>query len=68
MKNFKLFLVIVVLVSIFLVVFVWNKNNMLTKNPQPQKACGGIAGIQCPKGYLCDIQDNYPDAMGVCVK
>jgi hypothetical protein len=30
--------------------------------------CGGIAGVQCPSGYLCKLDGNYPDAGGVCVK
>lgn len=29
--------------------------------------CGGIAGIGCPAGYVCQINDTYPDAMGVCI-
>jgi uncharacterized RDD family membrane protein YckC len=30
--------------------------------------CGGIAGIECPTGYNCEMADNYPDAAGICVK
>ena len=30
--------------------------------------CGGIAGIQCPTGYQCQLEGNYPDAGGKCVK
>lgn len=33
-----------------------------------QCECGGIAGFNCPEGYECKISDNYPDAMGRCVK
>jgi hypothetical protein len=33
-----------------------------------KKACGGIADIQCPKGYQCNITATYPDAMGTCKK
>lgn len=34
-----------------------------------QKICGGIAGIQCPEGYICNIEGkNYPDATGICIK
>jgi hypothetical protein len=32
------------------------------------KFCGGIAGIQCPNGYTCQLDGNYPDAGGTCVK
>jgi len=30
--------------------------------------CGGIANLQCPKGYRCQIEERYPDASGFCVK
>ena len=34
--------------------------------------CGGIAANlpenQCPEGYICKLDGNYPDAGGVCVK
>jgi hypothetical protein len=34
--------------------------------------CGGIAANlpenQCPEGYVCKLDGNYPDAGGVCVK
>lgn len=30
--------------------------------------CGGIAGIQCPTGYLCKLSGDYPDASGTCYK
>lgn len=29
--------------------------------------CGGIAGIQCPQGYECKLDGDYPDAGGKCV-
>lgn len=32
------------------------------------KMCGGIAGIQCCSGLKCQLQGNYPDASGTCVK
>ncbi len=32
------------------------------------KSCGGIANIQCPGGYACDITDTHPDATGLCRK
>ena len=31
-------------------------------------ACGGIAGLVCPDGFICKITDSYPDAMGECVE
>jgi len=32
------------------------------------KLCGGIAGLACPKGYYCQLDGDYPDAAGKCVK
>lgn len=28
--------------------------------------CGGIAGTQCPDGYTCQLDGDYPDAGGIC--
>ncbi len=36
--------------------------------PSEKKICGGIAGLQCPNGYQCKLDSNYPDASGLCVK
>tara|TARA_Y100000310_G_scaffold332002_1_gene406686 strand:+ start:169 stop:420 length:252 start_codon:yes stop_codon:yes gene_type:complete len=37
-----------------------------------RKFCGGIAAnlpeYQCPKGYKCQLDGNYPDASGECIK
>ncbi len=30
--------------------------------------CGGFAGTQCPSGYECVTEGDYPDASGTCVK
>lgn len=32
-----------------------------------QVFCGGIAGIKCPEGYICQLDGNYPDAAGTCI-
>jgi len=36
------------------------------------KMCGGFAAnlleMQCPSGYTCKSEDDYPDAAGICVK
>jgi hypothetical protein len=29
--------------------------------------CGGIAGIPCKEGYECELEGDYPDAVGKCV-
>ncbi len=33
-----------------------------------QMMCGGIAGIPCPSGYVCQMTAMYPDASGTCTK
>ncbi len=30
--------------------------------------CGGIAGIKCPAGFVCQMTADYPDASGTCTK
>jgi hypothetical protein len=30
--------------------------------------CGGVAGLQCPTGYACEITASHPDAAGKCKK
>ena len=30
--------------------------------------CGGFAGKLCPDGYECQMEGNYPDASGTCIK
>ncbi len=30
--------------------------------------CGGFAGTVCPLGYKCQLDGNYPDAGGRCIK
>lgn len=30
--------------------------------------CGGIAGTECPTGYSCQLEGDYPDAGGKCVR
>lgn len=38
-----------------------------TLAPSQKAICGGIAGIKCPEGYICQLDGNYPDATGICV-
>jgi len=38
----------------------------ITPTPRGQ-FCGGIAGVECPSGYTCQLEGNYPDAGGTCV-
>ncbi len=37
-----------------------------TETPQGH-FCGGIAGVECPDGFQCKLDGNYPDAGGVCI-
>lgn len=30
--------------------------------------CGGITAFQCPDGYMCKLDGDYPDAGGKCVR
>ena len=39
----------------------------LVKDNAKEKFCGGIAGIKCPEGYICQLDGNYPDAAGTCI-
>lgn len=38
-----------------------------TKGNNEEKICGGFAGIECPEGYECQLDKNYPDATGTCI-
>lgn len=40
----------------------------LKKTNNEKGFCGGIAGIECSKGYICQLDGNYPDAGGTCIK
>ena len=51
---------------------IWWMVKKLEAEPAEGKFCGGItANIpknQCPKGYKCQLEGNFPDAGGKCVK
>lgn len=59
---------------IFLFFFLFPQKNIkplppISISPSPSPAfCGGIAGIQCPTGYTCKLDGQYPDAGGLCIK
>ena len=40
----------------------------LKKTNNQKGFCGGIARIKCPEGYVCQLNGNYPDAGGTCIK
>lgn len=57
----KLVLIVaVLLVSLILIYSFLGENTPLE--------CGGIAGIGCPAGYVCQINETSPDAMGICIE
>jgi len=64
-QNLALFSVIAVLFVVFFALF-----SQLPKKVHVSEElfCGGFAGKQCPSGYECDIEGNYPDAGGTCIK
>ena len=31
-------------------------------------SCGTISGLSCPDGYSCKMDNNVPDAGGICIK
>lgn len=39
-----------------------------TEENMSDQQCGGIMNIECPEGYYCDLEGDYPDASGVCRK
>lgn len=41
---------------------------MFVEDISKDAMCGGIAAIQCDEGYTCELDGNYPDASGICVK
>jgi len=54
-----------------------NRTEIIQPRPLPVseaegRFCGGIAANlpenQCPEGYKCQLDGNYPDAGGKCVK
>jgi len=51
----------------------WDPKNSFKFLPIPNQNstemfCGGFAGKLCPTGYVCQLDGNYPDASGKCVK
>ncbi|PIY65129.1 hypothetical protein COY91_03625 [Candidatus Shapirobacteria bacterium CG_4_10_14_0_8_um_filter_39_15] len=59
-------------VNKLLVTMEFNSKAEVTSTPTPSnpegKFCGGFAGVACPAGYNCQLDGNYPDASGKCVK
>jgi hypothetical protein len=31
------------------------------------QACAGVGGLACPKGFTCQVQNEYPDQLGTCI-
>lgn len=43
-------------------------SDMCPPTTQTEQSCGGIAATQCSTGYKCQLNGNYPDASGKCIK
>jgi hypothetical protein len=60
MKNLRLIIVVTAVIGVVLVY-----SFALTGKP-----CGGFVAnlpeYQCPPGYFCKVDSNYPDAGGTC--
>lgn len=65
---------VVFLLSFSLIYSIYQKNPAsipIPSYPIPTIAssfCGGIGGIACPDGFICQLDGTYPDAGGTCVK
>jgi len=74
---------ILIVIGLFGNIYLWLKSQKSPTSPITQitptptedieeRFCGGIAANlpenQCPTGYYCQLDGNYPDAGGVCVK
>jgi len=46
-----------------------HRGRALIANPAAgfPKQCGGFAGIQCPRGFLCSVTSEIADDFGTCV-
>jgi len=59
------FFVIIALIGLYFFVF---KPPFSQKTPVTPSFCGGVANIKCPSGYRCQLEGDYPDAGGTCLK
>lgn len=67
MKRKGILAIVVVLIVSLFAVFYYNNYKYQFNNSDSGAFCGGILGIECPAGFICNIQDNSPDAGGTCV-
>ncbi|HBC72392.1 MAG: hypothetical protein UX91_C0001G0099 [Candidatus Amesbacteria bacterium GW2011_GWB1_47_19] len=63
---------LIIIVSLFLLFFAFlllpRVTDLLPSDTgKTPVMCGGIANIQCPLGYTCQMEGDYPDASGRCV-
>ena len=66
----KLFLVVFVLFVLLFGCATKENTKDNKKDTEPEgEFCGGIAGIKCPDGYVCNYenQTDVADAAGTCV-
>lgn len=74
-KKIVLFLILGLGIFAGLVFAGYKLGQKQVSSPQPTPTpaiegefCGGIAGVECPESYKCQLEGNYPDASGKCVK
>lgn len=79
-KKIILYIVVPIIVLFFLAVFIivglafYSLRMYRAVNPEvsdsTQFTCGGIAGLECPSGYVCEYPEDTDivDVAGVCVK
>ncbi len=46
---------------------IFNRGELVKEISFDGMFCGGIAAFQCPFGFYCKLNGNYPDAGGKCV-
>lgn len=77
LKIFIAYAIFTGLIAAVFLLFYFVPKQMSKQKPAPTptvtisplgKFCGGIAAIQCPAGYTCKLDGNYPDAGGRCIK
>lgn len=74
-KGLAPILIILILAALVGGYLVYQNQAKPAPSPTPDaegKFCGGIAANlpenQCPPGYNCKLDGNYPDAGGHCIK
>ena len=57
-----------IIISLVAIVFLFGCIDLLNPTKPPKYQCGGIAGLDCPKEYVCIVTDDgVADATGDCI-